>query len=85
MKKTIFTAAFLSVLMFSCSDDANLTSSEELERSANKEFLLFTTSNTTGKVSVTDYNQDSPTISSFMVSSVDAAEPIISVSVMNLY
>ena len=72
MKKTIFTAAFLSVLMVSCSDDANLASNEQQDRSANKEFILFTTSNTTGKVSVTDYNQSSPSISSFMVSSIDA-------------
>ncbi|MFN3753905.1 hypothetical protein [Flavobacterium sp.] len=75
MKKTIFTLSLLSIVMVSCSDDSsntNNSSSEQLERSANKEFILFTTSNTTGKVSVTDYNQNTPAISSFTVASTDA-------------
>ncbi|MES2410270.1 MAG: hypothetical protein V4535_02370 [Bacteroidota bacterium] len=70
MKKFIFTTALLSAVMVSCSDDS--TNSSELNRSANKEFLLFTTSNTTGMASVTDLNQTTPTTSSFMVASTDA-------------
>lgn len=72
MKKTIFTMALSSAVMVSCSDNSNNSSNEQLERSVNKEFILFTTSNTTGKVSVTDYNQPSSAISSFTVASTDA-------------
>ncbi|NNT73027.1 hypothetical protein HKT18_12445 [Flavobacterium sp. IMCC34852] len=68
MKKTIFTLALLSVVMVSCSDDTNNAMNQE--RSANKEFILFTTSNTTGKVSVTDLNTNG--INSFTVASTDA-------------
>ncbi|MFN3785173.1 MAG: hypothetical protein ACK4R6_14760, partial [Spirosomataceae bacterium] len=70
MKKTIFTLALLSVVMVSCSDDTNNAINQE--RSANKEFTLFTTSNTTGKVSVTDLNESTPTTYSFSVASTDA-------------
>ena len=70
MRKTIFTLAMLSVAMVSCSDDSNNASNEQQLRSANKEFLLFTTSNTTGKVSVSDLNSN--TINSFTVASTDA-------------
>ena len=70
MKKTIFTLALLSAVMVSCSDDANNAMNQE--RSANKEFTLFTTSNTTGKVSITDLNESMPTTHSFSVASVDA-------------
>lgn len=70
MKKTIFTLSLLSVVMVSCSDDSNNAMNEE--RSANKEFTLFTTSNTTGKVSVTDLNESMPTTYSFTVASTDA-------------
>ncbi len=75
MKKTIFTLALLSVVMVSCSDDSNNSnnsSNDELQRSANKEFILFTTSNTTGRASVTDYNETSPATYSFTVASTDA-------------
>lgn len=68
MKKTIFTTAVLSVLMVSCSDDSKNTINEE--RSAKKAFTLFTTSNTTGKVSVIDLNTNMS--NSFTVASVDA-------------
>lgn len=71
MKKAIFTSVLLSVVMVSCSDDSNNAAMNE-QRSANKEFTLFTTSNTTGKVSVTDYNQSSPSTYSFSVASADA-------------
>lgn len=70
MKKTIFTLALLSVVMVSCSDDTNNAMNQE--RSANKEFTLFTTSNTTGKVSITDLNESMPTTYSFSVASTDA-------------
>ncbi|MEK8181198.1 hypothetical protein WMW71_12675 [Flavobacterium buctense] len=70
MKKTIFTLALLSVVMVSCSDDSKNAMNQE--RSANKEFTLFTTSNTTGKVSVTDLNESMPTTYSFSVASTDA-------------
>lgn len=72
MKKTIFTAALLSVVMVSCSDDSGNSSSEgQMNRSAKKGFVLFTTSNTTGKVSVTDLNGTAPA-NSFTVASTDA-------------
>ncbi|MBP6558186.1 MAG: hypothetical protein KA213_07450 [Flavobacterium sp.] len=70
MKKTIFTLALLSVVMVSCSDDTNNAMNQE--RSANKEFTLFTTSNTTGKVSITDLNEAMPSTYSFSVASTDA-------------
>lgn len=68
MKKTIFTTAIFSVLMVSCSDESKNTINDE--RSANKAFTLFTTSNTTGKVSVTNLNTNM--INSFTVASMDA-------------
>ncbi len=68
MKKTIFTSVLLSLTMLSCSDDAN--NANGINRSANKDFKLFTTSNTTGKVSITDLNTS--TTSSFTVASLDA-------------
>lgn len=55
MKKTILTSVLLSAILFSCSNDNN-ESLDQLERSANKDFKLFTTSNTAGSVSVTDLN-----------------------------
>jgi len=70
MRKTIFTAALLSVVMLSCSDDSNNAMSEQ--RSVKKEFKLFTTSNTTGKASITDLNAAMPTTYSFTVASTDA-------------
>jgi hypothetical protein len=70
MKKTIFILSLLSVVMVSCSDDSN--NAMNAERSANKEFTLFTTSNTTGKVSVTNLNESMPTTYSFAVASTDA-------------
>lgn len=73
MKKTIFMSAVVSVLMFSCSsDDTTNSSTSELSRSANKEFKLFTTSNTSGKASVTDLNETTPITYSFSVASTDA-------------
>ncbi len=72
MKKTIITSALLSIMMVSCSDNTNDSSNSELSRSAKKEFILFTTSNTSGKVSVTDLNATVPTTSSFTVASTDA-------------
>lgn len=56
-------------MMFSCSDDTN-SSANIQNRSAKKEFKLFTTSNTTGKVSVTNLNTSMT--SSFAVASIDA-------------
>lgn len=72
MKKTIFTAVLLSVVMVSCSDNTSDSSNDQLNRSAKKEFTLFTTSNTTGKASVTDLNQSTPAVYSFGVASTDA-------------
>lgn len=60
----------LSAVMVSCSDDSGNSMNEQ--RSANKEFTLFTTSNTTGRVSITDYNQSTPATYSFTVASTDA-------------
>ncbi|MEO5777727.1 MAG: hypothetical protein ABIQ27_12545 [Flavobacterium sp.] len=69
MKKTILTSFLLSFVMISCSTDNNSSANNEA-RSAKKDFKLFTTSNTTGKVSVTDLNTS--TTSSFTVASTDA-------------
>ena len=69
MKKTILTSAVLSLFMMSCSNDTNSSASIE-NRAAKKDFKLFTTSNTTGRVSVTDLNTS--TTSSFTVASTDA-------------
>lgn len=69
MKKTIISSVLLSAMMFSCSDDSN-SSADIQNRSAKKEFKLFTSSNTSGKVSITDLN--SATTSSFTVASTDA-------------
>lgn len=70
MKKTIFTSVLLSVILFSCSDDANNSAASDLSRSANKDFKLVTTSNTSGKVSVTDLNAS--TTNSFTIASTDS-------------
>ena len=70
MRKTIFTSALLSVIMLSCSDHSKNSPTSESNRSAKKDFKLFTTSNTTGKVSITDLNTS--TTSSFTVASTDA-------------
>ena len=70
MKKTIFTSALLSLIMLSCSDDKNNSSTTELNRSANKDFKLLTTSNTSSRVSVTDLNTS--TTNSFAIASIDA-------------
>jgi hypothetical protein len=63
MRKTLLTASLLSVFLFSCSNDDN---------ASNKQLKLFTTSNTTGKVSVTDLSMASPLTYSFTVASTDA-------------
>jgi hypothetical protein len=63
MRKTIFTTALLSLAFVSCSDSDN---------DSKKEFKLFTTSNTTGKVSVTDMSMATPITYSFSVASMDA-------------
>lgn len=63
MRKTLLTASLLSVFLFSCSNDDN---------TSNKQLKLFTTSNTTGKVSVTDLSLASPMTYSFTVASADA-------------
>ena len=63
MKTKIVTSALLSLALFSCSDSDN---------ESKKEFKLFTTSNTTGKVSVTDMSTTTPMTSSFTVASTDA-------------
>lgn len=68
MKKIIITSVLLSAMMFSCSDDSS-SSTAELKGSK-KEFKLFTSSNNSGKVSITDLN--SATTSSFTVASTDA-------------
>ena len=73
MKKTILSTLVFSVMMFSCSsDDTNNSANSELSRSANKEFKLFTTSNNSGKASVTDLNETNPITHSFSVASTDA-------------
>lgn len=72
MKKTIFTLGLLAATMASCSDDSNNASMGATNRSANKDFKLFTTSNTTGKMSVTDLNDEMPMAYSFTVASTDA-------------
>lgn len=69
MKKTILTSVLLSLFMISCSDDTN-SPANMANRSAKKEFKLFTTSNTTGRVSITDLNTSMT--SSFTVASTDA-------------
>ena len=71
MKKTILTSVLLSAVLFSCTNDNN-ESLNQLERSANKDFKLFTTSNTTGKVSVTNLNSSFLDFNSFSVASTDA-------------
>lgn len=63
MRKTLLTASLLSVFLFSCSNDDN---------ASNKQLKLFTTSNTTGKVSVTDLSMATPMTYSFTVASTDA-------------
>jgi len=69
MKKTIINSVLLSAMLFSCSDDTNM-SNNELKGSPKKEFKLFTTSNTSGKASVTDLNTGMT--NSFAVASTDA-------------
>ncbi|MEY2630891.1 MAG: hypothetical protein RLZZ469_1788 [Bacteroidota bacterium] len=63
MRKTLLTASLLSVFLFSCSNDDN---------TSNKQLKLFTTSNTSGKVSVTDLAMATPMTYSFTVASTDA-------------
>lgn len=63
MRKTLLTASLLSVFLFSCSNDDN---------ASNKQLKLFTTSNTSGKVSVTDLAMATPMTYSFTVASTDA-------------
>lgn len=63
MRKTLLTASLLSVFLFSCSNDDNAST---------KQLKLFTTSNTTGKVSVTDLSMATPMTYSFTVASTDA-------------
>lgn len=64
MKKLILTSIVASALLMSCSDDNNSSSNNELK--------LFTTSNTTGSISVTDLSKATPTISSLNIASTDA-------------
>ena len=64
MKKLILTSIVASVLLMSCSDDNNSSSKNELK--------LFTTSNTTGSISVTDLTKATPMISSLNIASADA-------------
>lgn len=66
MKKSLI-FAFLwisSAVLFSCSDDDN--------KQIVKELMLFTSSNTSGKVSVTDLLPSTPVVKQFMVNSTDA-------------
>ena len=63
MRKTILTSVLLSLALVSCSDSDN---------DSKKEFKLFTTSNTSGKISVTDMAMDMPMTYSFSVASTDA-------------
>jgi hypothetical protein len=63
MKKLILTSIVASVLLMSCSDDSNSSSNSELK--------LFTSSNTTGVVSVTDLKQAMPVVSNFTIASLD--------------
>ncbi len=70
MKKIFLTSALLSLFMMSCSNDTDSSSAENVNRSARKDFKLFTTSNTTGRVSITDLNTSMTT--SHTVASTDA-------------
>lgn len=63
--KSLFRMVFLSLTVFiSCSDDDNKQTVSEVK--------LFTSSNTSGMVSVTDLIPDTPNTQNFMVSSSDA-------------
>ena len=64
MKKLLLTSIVASALLTSCSDDNNSSSKNELK--------LFTTSNTTGRISVTDLTNAIPIISNLNIASADA-------------
>jgi len=70
MKKTIITAAVLSMVCFSCSEDAGTSLANDAKGASKKEFKLFTTSNNSGKASVTDLNNGM--VSRFAIASTDA-------------
>jgi hypothetical protein len=66
MKKSFLFASLWisSVVLLSCSDDDN--------KQTVKELMLFTSSNTSGMVSVTDLLPSTPVVKQFMVNSTDA-------------
>lgn len=72
MKKTLLFSTLLSAVFISCSDNAADVPADAQNRSVKKAFTLFTTSNTSGQVSVTDYNEPMPMSYRFNVASADA-------------
>ncbi len=66
MKKVILSVVTLSFVLFSCDKD------ETAAPVAPSQAKLFTSSNTTGKVSITDCSGASPIVKSFTVNSMDA-------------
>lgn len=63
--KNLFSAVILSSILFmSCSDDDNMQTVSEVK--------LFTSSNTSGMVSITDLLPSTPTVQGFSVNSTDA-------------
>lgn len=67
MKKCIFLSALACAVLFtSCNDD------DDNGSSGNNDFKLFTSSNTTGKISITDYETATPTVKSFTIPSLDS-------------
>jgi len=71
MKKVFLSVVTMSLVLFSCNKDET-TTPEPVATVTPSQAKLFTSSNTTGKVSITDCSGATPVVKSFTVSSMDA-------------
>lgn len=66
-KRMLLSGLLLTAMVISCSDDDNNNNN-----AGNNDFKLFTSSNTTGKISVTDLESGTPMTTNFTIPSTDA-------------